>query len=216
MSHEEFSSFRPISNLKFISKVIEKVVATQLLDHLDNNKLHEKFQSAYKKHHSVETTLLKVHDDILSAIDSQRCVILVLLDLSAAFDTVSHQILLKRLSNRFGVKGTSLKWFESYLAERSFYVKVKDGVSRSCSFACGVPQGSILGPILFILYMGPLSEIIKRHNLEYHFYADDTQLYMTFAASSQLEADEARFAIEACAYDIKCWMTENRLKVKLR
>ena len=182
LSTEEFSNFRPVSNLKFISKAIEKVVAAQLTEHLNKNNLHEPFQSAYKKYHSVETALLRVQNDVLKAIDSQRSVILVLLDLSAAFDTVDsqrsvilvlldlsaafdtvdHKILLERMSSRFGINGLVLKWFESYLTDRRFRVSVQGSLSSSRSLQCGVPQGSILGPILFLIYTSPIGDIFKR------------------------------------------------------
>ena len=115
---KQFTNFRPISNLKFISKLVEKSVAVQLTKHVMTNHLDETFQSAYKEFHSTETALLRVHNDILCSLDQNKSVILLLLDLSAAFDTVDHAILISRLSNRFGVKGTALAWFKSYLAFR--------------------------------------------------------------------------------------------------
>ena len=102
MPTDEFTNFRPILNLKFLSKAIEKIVAQQLVDHLELNNLYQPLQSAYKKYHSVETALIKVHNDILRSIDENRAVFLILLDLSAAFDTVNHGILLKRLETVFG------------------------------------------------------------------------------------------------------------------
>ncbi|XP_028395747.1 uncharacterized protein LOC114519775 [Dendronephthya gigantea] len=125
LSYEEFCSFRPISNLKFVSKSIEKAVAVQLMNYLDENKLHEKFQSAYKPRHSTETALLRVQSDILQDLDNGNSVILVLLDLSAAFDTVDHSILLTRLWKRFGIKGRVLDWFTSYLISRTQFVRVE-------------------------------------------------------------------------------------------
>ena len=213
MSTEEFSSFRPISNLKFISKAIEKVVAAQLIEHLNRNNLHETFQSAYKQYHSVETALLRVHNDILKAIDGQRSVFLVLLDLSAAFNTVNHEILLERLFSRFGVNGLALRWFESYLSDRSFQVSVQGGISTSRSFQCGVPQGSILGPILFLMYTSPIGDILREHCINFHLYADDTQLYITFETSSLEEMGFARCKVEACVHEIDKWMMSNKLKL---
>ncbi|CAB4035181.1 Hypothetical predicted protein, partial [Paramuricea clavata] len=105
LEYEEYTNFRPISNLKLLSKVIEKAAAGQLLEHLANNNLEEPFQSAYKRFHSVETALLKVQNDILVAIDNHKCVVLLLLDMSAAFDTVDHEILLQRMFKRFGIDG---------------------------------------------------------------------------------------------------------------
>ena len=124
LSTDEYSSFRPISNLKFISKCIEKVVAEQLDHHITSNGLDEPMQSAFKKHHSTETALIKVQNDILQTIDNQNSVILLLLDLSAAFDTTDHEILLSRLSSRYGIIGEAHKWFESYLKERTYRVHV--------------------------------------------------------------------------------------------
>jgi len=172
MSPEEFSSFRPVSNLKFISKVIERVVAFQLLEHIDNNSLSEIFQSAYKKHHSVETALLRVHNDILRAMDEHRSVILVLLDLSAAFDTVNHDILLHRMKTRFGVSGLALAWFQSYLSNRCFSVSVQGGFSTCRMSKYGVPQGSVLGPILFLMYTSPIGDILRSSGIDFHLYAD--------------------------------------------
>ena len=118
---EQLQNFRPISNLTFVSKLIVKAVALQLNDHILRHHLDETFQSAYKAFHSTETALVRVHNDILTAIDNNKTVILLLLDLSAAFDTVDHSILLSRLSSRFGIKGTVLAWLRSYLTSRKQY-----------------------------------------------------------------------------------------------
>ena len=118
-------NFRPLSNLPYASKMIERAVANQMVEHMKQNDLFEPLQSAYKEGHSTETVLLKVQNDLLVAMDNQRVSILVLLDLSAAFDTVNHRLLLKRLNDRCGVVGDALKWFESYLTDRSQTVKVK-------------------------------------------------------------------------------------------
>ena len=113
-----------ISNLKLVSKLIEKAAVVQLTDHVKIHRLDEMFQLAYKVSHSTETALLKVQNDILRAVDDNKSVILLLLDLSAAFDTVDHSILLSRLSHRFGVRGNALAWFESYLTSRKQFVQV--------------------------------------------------------------------------------------------
>ena len=109
------NNYRPISNLSFVSKVTEKVVARRLNVHLSKNQLRECQQSAYRKFHSVETALLKVHNDIMCAVDSKKAVLLVLLDLSAAFDTIDHNVLIRRLTSNFGIQGSALSWFQSYL-----------------------------------------------------------------------------------------------------
>ena len=122
LDDEIFKDFRPESNLAFVSKVIEKEVSYQLIEHVDSNDLGEPFQSAYKSLHNTETALLKVQDDILSAIDQRRTVALLLLDLPAAFDTVDHELLLHRLCVHFGMRGKALAWFTSYLTGRRQYV----------------------------------------------------------------------------------------------
>lgn len=127
-----------------------------------------------------------MQNDILCAIDRGKCVILLLLDLSAAFDTVTHDLLLLRLAKRFGIGGTVLGWFRSYLCDRSQFVRVGSQRSSSAVLDCGVPQGSVLGPILYVMYTSPLADIIGRHNMSFHMYADDTQLYCTFESSSMM------------------------------
>ena len=127
---EDFKNFRPVSNLPFVSKLIEKSVVVQLVQYIDDSNLDEKLQSAYKKLHSTETALLRVHDDILRTVDRGCTVVLLLLDLSAAFDTVDHGLLLHRLNTQFGIKGKVLAWFKSYLTDRSQFVGING--SNSC------------------------------------------------------------------------------------
>ena len=124
-----FKNFRPISNLPFVSKLSEREAADQLMQHAVDQGLDCKFQSAYKKHHSTETALLKVKNDLLMNMDNQHVTLLVLLDLSAAFDTVSHDILFDRLNTRFGVSGIALQWLQSYLADRSQRVSINGVLS---------------------------------------------------------------------------------------
>lgn len=111
-------NYRPISNLSFVSKVAEKFVAGRLNAYLSEHQLRENQQSAYRRCHSVETALLKVHNDIMCAVDSKKAVLLILLDLSAAFDTIDHNVLIYRQSNHFGIQGSALKWFNSYVYDR--------------------------------------------------------------------------------------------------
>ena len=106
-----YSNYRPVSNIAFLSKVIERVVAQRLNSHMDLNNMHETMQSAYKKHHNTETALLYIHNDILNSIDQNKVVLLVLLDLSAAYDTIDHELLINRLSSRLGLSGCVLDWF---------------------------------------------------------------------------------------------------------
>ena len=157
--------------------MIKKCVDKHLTDYLDFNNLNVVYQSAYRKLRSTE---ICVHNDIAMVLDCWKSVILLLLDLSAAFDTVDHYMLLLRLSSRFGISGMALKWFRSY------------SVCKRYVFHFGVPQGSVLGLLLYSLYTSSLSDIASKHELSFHFYADDTQLYITFETSSLNDMELSR------------------------
>ena len=152
-------NYRAVSNLPFLSKVLERIVLKQFLQHLESHSLLEPFQSAYRKCHSTETALLRVVNDLLQAPDSGHLSILSPLDLSAAFDTIDHDILIRRLHTTFGCSGTVLDWFTSYLSFRTQSVFVGH-TSTPSALKCGVPQGSVLGPLLFTLYTESLSTVI--------------------------------------------------------
>lgn len=206
----ELKNYRPVSNLQFISKIIEKAVALQLNGYLNKNNLFEQHQSAYRKCHNTETALVKISNDLLLSADDKDISILVLLDLSAAFDTIDHCILLNRLRDYFGLDGTVLNWLKSYLTERTQCVKISIIFSSDLPLPFGVPQGRVLGPLLYTLYTVPLSCIIKKHNLMYHFYADDSQLYLSIKPSN---INDLVFSLEKCISEVKDWMNTNKLKL---
>ena len=208
----EYRNYRPISNLPFLSKLLEKCVHRQLIQYLDINGLHAERQSGYREHHSCETATMSMYNDFLCISDDKSKVILILLDLSAAFDTVNHNQLLKKLQNKFGLNGNVLKWFQSYLEGRSFSVVIERVSSKRCFLRIGVPQGSILGPILFILYTKELNLIAERHGLSIHLFADDTQLYIEFNPLYQSIEDIEQKVVD-CLQEIRLWMCANKLKL---
>ena len=206
-------NYRPVSNLTFISEVIEKVISGRLNEHLINNSLFDPLQSAYRDKHSTETALIKVQNDILSALDAGSSAILLMLDLSAAFDTIDHDILLSRLCNVYGITGNSLDWFRSYLTGRIQRVVIEDSVSVDQELDFGVPQGSVLGPRIYCMYTKPVSDIIQRHGLSHHSYADDTQLFITMDHSNN-DWRDGLARIELCVSEIREWMNQNILKLR--
>ena len=207
------SNFRPVSNLQHMSKVVEKVVVDQLTRHLEANCPLPSVQSAYRPNFSTETLLLKIQTDILTAMDEQKLTLIVLLDLSAAFDTVDHKILLDILRWDFGVEGCALKWFKSYLEYRTQYILIDGQASDTFELQSGVPQGSCLGPLCFTVYASSLFKVIKRHLPEGFGYADDTQLLHSFHPND-LENETGAFeSIQNCVLDINKWMAAHKLKL---
>ena len=203
----------PVSNLPFIAKVLEKLVDTLIERHQVSNCLHEELQSAYRRSHSTETALLKVPSDILESLDNGCATVLIMLDLSAAFNPLDHGIMLHRFENLFGISGAAFGWIASYLRDR-YQVVVKDGEhSDPVLLEHGVPQGSVLGQKKYTLYSKPLGAIIRRYRLCYHFYAYDTQLYISFKPKDGAAQTDSLELNERCLTDIERWMRVNMLKL---
>ena len=206
-------NFRPISNLPFVSKVIERIVIDKLSTYCANHNLDENYQSAYRKHHSCETALLEVANVILTNMDNQQVTLLTLLDLSAAFDTVPHRRFLKRLESDYGITNTALKWFESYFENRQQTVIVNGAESAPKALSTGMPQGSGTGPWGYTKYTGPLGALIRLMCILYHMFADDTKLHTALNPCSKTAQFSAKDRIEKCISAVSSWMTANRLKL---
>ena len=173
---------------------------------MTENNLHEHLQSAYKPGHSTETALVKVQNDILTSIDQHGIVILVMLDLSAAFNTIDHDIQFRRMENTLGITGQALAWFKSYLSSRTLRIKIDKSFSE-------LQDRSVLGPLLFLIYPLPLGKLIRKYGLELHIYADDTQLYLSIKPIAQQAVDKGVARLEGCLTDIYTWMSQNKLKL---
>ena len=210
MDPDKCSSYRPISNLSFISKLIERVVVRRFTAHVSDFDLFPVQQSAYRSFHSTETAVLSVHNDLVRSADNNQVSLLVLLDLSAAFDTVDHSILLSVLSNRFCVDGTALDWFRSYLHERTQSFVYDSQQTDSYPLNCSVPQGSVLGPVEFAAYTEDIADLTERHDVRSHLYADDTQLYDRCRLAN---VADTRRRLTGCVNEVARWCASRRLQL---
>ena len=206
LSKDDMKNYRPVSNLNFISKIIEKIISNRIWSHLDKNNLSNPNQSAYNPLYSTETALLKIHIDICMNMDTGKTTALVLLDLSAAFDTLDHSSIIELLSGWYSISGTALNWVRSYLSNRVQRVKLLESFKEDY----GVPQGSVLIPLLFTLYTTPLSSVISRHNIWHHLYADDTHIYLSL---SKTDPEMSLSLVQQCLQDVSDWMIASKLKL---
>ena len=208
--HEDFKNYRPVSIMCFISKLLERVLYTQIIEFVEQNKLLPRYQSSYRKSHSCESAMLRVVGDVQRMLKEKNCVVLVLLDSSSAFDTVDHTILLRRLKQDFNIHGNALKMIGSYLKNRTFSVTLKDIFSHPKELRYGVPQGSILGPLFYIIYTKELENVAKSHGMKLHLYADDCQLYFSFKLEDTEKAEEK---LKKCMESIQTWMNDSFFKL---
>jgi hypothetical protein len=192
-----FVNCRLISNLQYISKLTEKVVFSQTHSDMMAHSLYPELQSFYRRYHSTETALVKVTNDILLKMNSQEVTLLVILDLSSAFDTVNHEILLRRLRNEFGIHGKVLDWFKYYLHNRGQQISIEGILSQRFDL------DSCLGPLLFIIYASTRFKINEDQLPDSHDYADDTQLYLSFKPRLSTSQEDALFAMESCIEKIR-------------
>ena len=211
LSKEDLKSYRPVSGLSFLSKLVEHIVAAQIRSHMDSHDLSNTFQSVYKVGHSTETALLCIKNEINLSLSKGMPTALVLLDLSAAFDTIDHDTLLSCLSARFSFAGIALKWFRSYLQDHFHSVKIGSTLSNLFKLSFRVHQGSVLGPRLCSLYTTPLGQVISKYTgVKHHFYADDTHLFIHLSPDDNLKSLDR---LKSCLNDIQVWMSENKLKL---
>ena len=204
-------NYRPVADLLFLSKLTERAAGKQLYEHMTLSDLHCKHQHAYKAFHSTETLLLCIVNDILIAFDNNRAVILLFIDLSAAFDTVDIDKMLHILESDIGISGIALKWFESFLRGRNQHVLIKQSLSESREVNFGVPQGSVLGPVLFNIYTRSLFDVIKNCGFSTSGYADDNNALQSF--SLHCEYDLITEQLPKLMSLIKDWMNAHFLKI---
>jgi hypothetical protein len=177
---------------------------------VEDNKLFPDNQSAYRRFHSTETAVVLVFNDLVRAIDNGKVSALVLLDMSAAFDTVDHDVLLTVLNRRFALDDTALSWFRSYLTNRTQTFSYSGTQSDTFPLECSVPQGTILGPVEFIAYTEDVTDIFPPHQVRYHMYADDIQLYYSVSVN---DVEAARMVLQSCVSDVINWCAPRRLQL---
>ena len=175
---------------------------------MNNNSLNAIHQSAYRRHYSTETALLNITNDLLCAMDNNRCSLMIMLDQSAAFDTVNLDILLKRLEHRYSITVSALSRLKSYYTGRTQKISIRG--DASVTLHTGFPQGSVLGPFQYPTYTAQLICVANAHNVSMHMYADDNQLYVSF---NPLDFAECIHTMQQCTTDIQQWMSTNHLKL---
>ena len=202
------NNYRPISILTTFSKIFEKAVFARLGDYMEKYKILHENQFGFRKGLSTCTALLQLVDELANSIDHGQTTVGVFVDLAKAFDTVDHRILLQKLEH-YGIRGVVLKWFNSYISNRKQCVLVNSTISKLSNIKCGVPQGSILGPILFILYINDLTHV--SHKLKNIMFADDTNLFLTGKSINEVENE-----MNSELAKVNIWFQANLLSLNVK
>ena len=201
------SNYRPISLLTSISKILEKIIHSRTVKFLQEKNVFSDSQFGFREKHSTSHAILTFLDKVARATDNHLHTIGILLDFSKAFDTINHKILLYKLQH-FGIRGIALKWFESYLNKRQQFVSINDSSSSTKTVGCGVPQGSILGPLLFILYINDFRNSSKA--LSFLLFADDSNIFFSHRNPKHLLD-----TINAELYHVAEWIKTNKLSLNI-
>ena len=209
------TNYRPVSNLQFVSKIVEKVTLDQFTQHCNSNSLLPTYQSAYRKYYSCETSLVKLVNNILWAMEKQLVTVVVILDLSAAFDTVDHDLLLEVLGKQYGIVGMAREWYTSYLKPSTFKVCIRGKTSQPRQLDYSVSLGSVQGAFLFIAYASTLNLVVQPSRLELNGFTDDHSICTTFIPSKLDHKEELDTitTMESTMLDIKSWMDQVCLKL---
>ena len=208
LDHNDLNNYRPVSNLYFIAKILGKLILSQVTSYLNSHNLHNTCQSAYRPGHSTEIALRNVVYDLFLSLNKGNVSVLALLDFSSVFDTIDHPILVHRLQTDLGFNDTVLQWFSSYLTDRTHYISLSNRCSAFAPGYSGVPQDSVLRPILLTMHIKPLSAIIDSQSTIHHSFADDLQLQMSAPPD---RISELLHSMQSCICDVKAWVTANML-----
>ena len=201
------SNYRPISLLSVFSKIAEKLMYKRLYNFLEIHKILYDLQFGFRASHSVNHALISMTESIKNSLDNKKFGCGIFLDLQKAFDTVNHQILLDKLE-LYGIRGTALAWFRSYLSNRSQYVSVNGYNSSHLNVTCGVPQGSVLGPLLFLIYINDLPNSSSK--LSFYLFADDTNIYFESHSLTNLQK-----VVNKELRHVKKWLDANKLALNV-
>ena len=205
-NRHDVGNYRPVSLLPLPSKIIEKNVHNRLSSHLEDNDLLDINQGGFRKNHSTIHTVTKLTNDIFNGINTREVTLACFIDMAKAFDTVNHEILIQKLS-KLGIKQVLLNWIKNYLTNRN-QCTFANGITSSFSdIVCGVPQGSILGPLIFIIYVNHISNILE--NCKHLLYADDTVIYKTG------DLNQNTVLLEQDLYKFKIWCDRNQLTMNI-